>query len=99
MIDTVIQAAQALLGLPGAAPTADVHFTDLGGDSLSALSFSNLLGELFGVEVPVGVIIGPAADLAALAGYVESERAIGWPAADRDAVCTAPAPRRSRRPI
>ena len=46
MIDTVIQAAQALLGLPGAAPTPDVHFTDLGGDSLSALSFSNLLGEI-----------------------------------------------------
>ena len=77
VIDTVIKAAQALLGLPGAAPTPDVHFTDLGGDSLSALSFSNLLGELFGVEVPVGVIIGPAADLAALAGYVESERASG----------------------
>ena len=54
-----------------------MHFTDLGGDSLSALSFSNLLGELFGVEVPVGVIIGPSADLAALAGYVESERASG----------------------
>jgi fatty acid CoA ligase FadD9 len=77
VIDTVVHAAQALLGVPGSAPTPDVHFTDLGGDSLSALSFSNLLGELFGVEVPVGVIIGPSADLAALAAYVETERASG----------------------
>jgi fatty acid CoA ligase FadD9 len=77
VIDTVIQAAQALLGVPGSAPTPDVHFTDLGGDSLSALSFSDLLGEVFGVEVPVGVIIGPSADLAALAAYVETERASG----------------------
>jgi fatty acid CoA ligase FadD9 len=77
VIDTVIQAAQALLGVPGSAPTPDAHFTDLGGDSLSALSFSNLLGEVFGVEVPVGVIIGPSADLTALAAYVETERASG----------------------
>lgn len=75
VLDTVINAAAVLLGLPGSPPRADEHFTDLGGDSLSALSFSNLLGELFGVEVPVGVIIGPSADLSALAGYVESERA------------------------
>ena len=33
--------------------------------------------ELFGVEVPVGVIIGPSADLSSLADYIESERAIG----------------------
>ena len=75
VIDTVVKAAQALLGLPGTPPGAGEHFTDLGGDSLSALSFSNLLGEVFSVEVPVGVIIGPSTDLAALATYVESERA------------------------
>ncbi|CDO06209.1 oxidoreductase [Mycolicibacterium cosmeticum] len=77
VLTTVAGAAQALLGLPGAAPKADEHFTDLGGDSLSALNFSNLLGEIFGVEVPVGVIIGPSADLATVAAYVESERASG----------------------
>jgi fatty acid CoA ligase FadD9 len=75
-IETVAQAARALLGLP-ATPGADTHFTDLGGDSLSALNFSNLLGEAFGVDVPVGVIIGPSADLASLAGYVETERTSG----------------------
>jgi fatty acid CoA ligase FadD9 len=75
-LDTVVQAAKSLLGLP-AAPAIDSRFTDLGGDSLSALNFSTLLGELFGVEVPVGVIIGPSAELASLADYVESERAAG----------------------
>lgn len=74
VVDTVAAAAQSLLGLPGAAPAPDSLFTDLGGDSLSALSFSNLLGELFGVDVPVGVIVGPSADLAALASYIDAER-------------------------
>lgn len=75
IVDTLAKAAQALLGLPGSAPTPDAHFTDLGGDSLSALNFSNLLGEILDVEVPVGVIIGPSTDLATLAAYVEAERA------------------------
>lgn len=55
-IDTVTQAAQALLGLPASAVGPRSHFIDLGGDSLSALNYSNLLGEVCGVEVPVGVI-------------------------------------------
>jgi fatty acid CoA ligase FadD9 len=74
--DTVAQAARALLSLP-ATPGSDAHFTDLGGDSLSALNFSNLLGEVFGVDVPVGVIIGPSTDLASLGSYVEAERVSG----------------------
>ena len=77
VLDTVTDAAQILLGMPGAAPASDEHFTDLGGDSLSALTFSNLLGEVFEIEVPVGVIIGPSTDLAALARYIETERASG----------------------
>ncbi len=77
VLESVTRAAQVLLGLPGVPPSPDEHFTDLGGDSLSALTFSNLLGEVFGVEVPVGVIIGPSADLATLADYVESERTSG----------------------
>ena len=77
VLDTVVRAAAALLGLPGEPPTADAHFTDLGGDSLSALTFSTLLFEVFGVEVPVGVMIGPATDLAALATYIEAENTSG----------------------
>jgi fatty acid CoA ligase FadD9 len=77
VVDTLIRAAGALLGTAGAEVGLDAHFTDLGGDSLSALTFSNLLQEIFGVEVPVGVIIGPAANLGQLAEYIEAERESG----------------------
>jgi fatty acid CoA ligase FadD9 len=77
VVDTVTRAAHALLGSAGDDLDPDVHFTDLGGDSLSALTFSNLLQEIFGVEVPVGVIIGPASNLGQLADYVEAERGSG----------------------
>ncbi|WP_123029140.1 carboxylic acid reductase [Mycolicibacterium stellerae] len=75
--DTVIRAAGALLGAATADVAADDHFTDLGGDSLSALTFANLLHEIFDIEVPVGVIVSPASDLAAIATYIETERRPG----------------------
>ncbi|MCV7164042.1 carboxylic acid reductase [Mycobacterium stomatepiae] len=77
VIDTLTRAAEALLGLPGGPPRPDDQFLDLGGDSLSALTFSNLLQDIFDVEVPVGQIINPAYDLRQLAEYVESERDSG----------------------
>ncbi len=77
VVDTLTRAAEALLGLAGGAPEPDALFIELGGDSLSALTFSNLLHDIFDVEVPVGVIIGPATDLRQLAEYVESERSSG----------------------
>src|SRR5262249_8379702 len=73
VIETISRAAQALLGSAGSDLDPDAQFIDLGGDSLSALSFSNLLREIFGVEVPVGVIIGPAGSLRQLAKYVEQQ--------------------------
>jgi fatty acid CoA ligase FadD9 len=42
---------------------------------LSALTFGNLLQEIFGVDVPVGVIVSPASDLASIAAYIETEQA------------------------
>ncbi|MDT5007002.1 MAG: fatty acid CoA ligase FadD9 [Mycobacterium sp.] len=77
VLDTVIRAAGALLGATAADVAADVHFTDLGGDSLSALTFANLLHDIFDIEVPVGVIVSPASDLAAIAAYIETERRPG----------------------
>ncbi|OBA59641.1 oxidoreductase [Mycobacterium sp. 1100029.7] len=77
VIETLTQAAEALLGLPGGPPAADAQFIELGGDSLSALTFSNLLQDIFGVEVPVGQITSPASDLGQLAQYVEAERESG----------------------
>ncbi|MCV7199217.1 carboxylic acid reductase [Mycobacterium angelicum] len=77
VIETLAKAAAALLGLAGGPPEPDTQFIELGGDSLSALTFSNLLQDLFDVEVPVGLIIGPTTDLEQLAEYVESERHSG----------------------
>ena len=71
--ETVARAAAALLGTSAADIAADAHFTDLGGDSLSALTFGNLLRDIFDVDVPVGVIVSPASDLASIAGYIEAE--------------------------
>ncbi|TGD90659.1 NAD-dependent epimerase/dehydratase family protein [Mycolicibacterium sp. CH28] len=73
VIDTVARAATALLGTAGAQVDARAHFTDLGGDSLSALTFANLLGEVFGVEVPVSTIINPTSTLGSLAELIERE--------------------------
>ena len=44
---------------------------------MSALTFGNLLHEIFDIDVPVGVIVSPASDLAAIAAYIEAERAGG----------------------
>ncbi|MCU1698524.1 MAG: oxidoreductase [Mycobacterium sp.] len=77
VLETISRAATALLGAAAADVQADAQFTDLGGDSLSALTFANLLHEIFGVDVPVGVIVSPASDLAAIAAYVEAERGGG----------------------
>ncbi|KND26285.1 carboxylic acid reductase [Streptomyces acidiscabies] len=75
--ETVVRAAQALLGSADAAPHPGARFTDLGGDSLSALAFARLLEEILGVEVPVGVVIGPANDLASVARHIEAAREQG----------------------
>jgi fatty acid CoA ligase FadD9 len=77
VLETVSRAAGALLGAAATDLQPDAHFTDLGGDSLSALTFANLLHEIFDIDVPVGVIVSPASDLAALAAYIEAERQPG----------------------
>ncbi len=74
VLQTVSRAAAALLGSAASDLSPDAHFTDLGGDSLSALTFGNLLNEIFDVEVSVGVIVSPANDLAAIAKYIEAQR-------------------------
>src|SRR6476661_4499618 len=77
VIETISRGAAALLGTAAADLSPDAHFTDLGGDSLSALTFANLLREVFDIDVPVGVIVSPANDLQALAAYIEAERQPG----------------------
>ncbi|OBF58811.1 oxidoreductase [Mycobacterium sp. 852002-50816_SCH5313054-b] len=75
VLETVSRAAAAMLGTATSDLSPEAHFTDLGGDSLSALTFGNLLREIFDVDVPVGVIVSPANDLRAIAAYIEAERA------------------------
>ncbi|MGE2728026.1 carboxylic acid reductase [Mycolicibacterium vaccae] len=77
VLETVGRAAGALLGSAATDVAPDAHFTDLGGDSLSALTFGNLLRDIFDVDVPVGVIVSPATDLSALAAYIEAQRQPG----------------------
>ncbi len=74
VLETVARAVQATLGVAASDVTPEARFGDLGGDSLSALSFSMLLEEIFGVEVPVGVIINPAGDVRLIADYVDAQR-------------------------
>jgi fatty acid CoA ligase FadD9 len=76
-VETVSRAAGALLGAASADVSADAAFTELGGDSLSALTFGNLLRDIFDVDVPVGVIVSPASDLTSIAAYIDSQRAGG----------------------
>ena len=51
--------------------------TLLAPESHAQITFSNLLEEIFGVEVPVGVIINPAGNVALLADYIEASRSSG----------------------
>jgi fatty acid CoA ligase FadD9 len=74
VIDTVTRAARTVLGSD---VHADEHFTDLGGDSLSALTFSNVLVDIFAVDVPVGVITSPANNLRDIAKHIEAQRGSG----------------------
>jgi fatty acid CoA ligase FadD9 len=74
VLETVNRAAAALLGVAVGELSPDARFADLGGDSLSALTFGNLLREIFHLEVPVGVIVSPASDLQSIAAYIETER-------------------------
>jgi fatty acid CoA ligase FadD9 len=77
VLETTLRAVQAILGLSAADVRPEAQFAELGGDSLSALEFSTLLGGIFNVEVPVGVIINPVADLRLIADYIETARSTG----------------------
>ena len=77
--ETVRRAVRAILGCSAADLRADARFSDLGGDSLSALTFSKLLSEIFDIEVPVGVVIDPTSGLGQLTKYIETHRDVKRP--------------------
>lgn len=74
VLQTVSRAVGTILGVATTDLPSNAHFTDLGGDSLSALTFGSLLRELFDIDVPVGVIVSPVNNLVAIADYIERER-------------------------
>ena len=74
VLEMISRAAGATLGVSASDLQPDEKFTDLGGDSLSALSFANLIRDIFDIDVPVGVIVSPASDLASIARYIENQR-------------------------
>jgi fatty acid CoA ligase FadD9 len=71
VLDTVRQVAEAALGIPASEVRDDASFYELGGDSLAAVSFTNLLAEVFSVDVPASVVLGPTADIKHVARYIE----------------------------
>ncbi len=84
VVDTVVRAAQEFLHAEVSHETAaSARFSDLGGDSLSALTFSGILEDVFDAEVPVGVITDPTNDLAAVAAFVERSAADDRPTVTR----------------
>ncbi|GAU71550.1 putative fatty acid--CoA ligase [Streptomyces sp. NBRC 110611] len=68
---TVLRAAQALLGQEEGVVEPGTRFLELGGDSLTALSFAQLMKEIFHVDTPVDVIINPANSLQQVADHNE----------------------------
>ncbi|MFL6137081.1 MAG: carboxylic acid reductase [Frankiaceae bacterium] len=73
-LEAVAAAAHVTLGNHAAESRPDARFTDLGGDSLSAHAFSTVLEQIFDIDVPVQVIIGPTATLASIVTHVDAAR-------------------------
>ena len=75
VLQTVARAVRATLGIDVEIDLANRYsFAELGGDSLSALSCSLLLEEIYGAEVPASVINNPAGSLQQLAAFIERAR-------------------------
>ncbi|MGW8976849.1 carboxylic acid reductase [Streptomyces platensis] len=84
--ETVFRAARALLGHHQGDVNPGTRFLELGGDSLSALSFSQLLKEIFHVDVPVNVIVNPVHTLQQVADHIEKILASGHQRPTADSV-------------
>lgn len=75
VLETVYRAARSVLGMEALDPAVPLSFADLGGDSLSAVQFSLLLEDIYGIPVEAGAIMHPTGDLHQLARQIERDRA------------------------
>lgn len=71
VLEAVGLAVQATLGIEKLDLSQRCNFTGLGGDSLTAMSCSMLLEEVYGIDIPASVISNPSGSLQQLAGYIE----------------------------
>lgn len=81
-LDTVMQIASNLVGgIEGIEIEPSASFRDIGGDSLSAVSFSLTLEEVFGINMPIDKIVGPVYSLNDVAQYIDSrpDQNSSWP--------------------
>ncbi|WP_308401665.1 carboxylic acid reductase [Streptomyces roseoverticillatus] len=69
-LEAVLAAVQITLGYPASMVVPEAAFTDLGGDSLSALTFSTVLEQIFDTEVPVQAVLSPTSTLAGIADHL-----------------------------
>ncbi|OBB89769.1 hypothetical protein A5779_27200 [Mycolicibacterium peregrinum] len=72
VLETVRLAAAATLGIT----TVDVDtvLSDIGIDSLTALTLATLLTEIFGARVPATAVIDPTRNLSGIASLIEAQR-------------------------
>ncbi|RDI17665.1 fatty acid CoA ligase FadD9 [Rhodococcus sp. AG1013] len=73
-LGTVYQAVAAVLGCPTTDLRPDVHFAELGGDSLAAVSFAGLLAETFDIDIQAATVTNPVHTLWRLAEHIECLR-------------------------
>lgn len=84
VLETVCRAAAAVLGGKSMPVSTDGSFASSGGDSLSALSFSLLLEDIFEVPVEVSAILHPSGTFGLLAAEIAGR--LDGEADSRDAV-------------
>lgn len=70
-LQTVLEAAQIVLGTP-TLPDSNKEFTELGGDSLSAVTFADLLRTSLKMDVDVAEIVVPRRSLHQLSEHLQS---------------------------
>ncbi len=70
-IGRVVGAFKANLGLAALHEGDPQSYADLGGDSFGAVSLSLLFEEMFGVSVPVSIVLHPSSNAARLAAYID----------------------------
>jgi len=69
--ETVLAAATSVLGISPIAPGTPVSFADLGGDSLSAVSMTLLVEDIYGLSIDVADVLHPTSKLQDLAAKID----------------------------